>query len=79
MFANIEFHAGVKREDDEFAGSVAREGDAARASGDANEKRHTAEDALQAAGERHDGEWDLRIFPQHDVVFEEDGVARARD
>ena len=35
VLADVELHAGVQRQDDQLAGRVAREGDAARAVGDA--------------------------------------------
>jgi hypothetical protein len=50
VFADVEFHAGVKREQNQFAGRVAGESDAAGCGRDRDDERHSGEGALDAAG-----------------------------
>ena len=42
VLADVDLHAGMQGQDDQFAGSVAREGDPSRAVGDRDDVRHTA-------------------------------------
>jgi len=77
MFANVELHARMKRQEYQFAGGIARERNAARTGSDADQEWHPGEGALHAAGERHQSHRQVRVLPQHDVMFEEDGVSGA--
>ena len=78
VLANIDLHSGMQRQHHQFTGGVAREGDAARTRGHADDERHAGEGALHAARQLQDGERDVVVLPQHDVMFEEDGIVGAQ-
>src|SRR2546423_7354863 len=75
VLAHIQFDSGMQRHDDQFARGVAREGDATGAVCGADDEGHARERALDAALKGHHAHRRSVVFPEHDVVLEEDRVA----
>jgi hypothetical protein len=78
MFANIQLHAGMKRQNNQFASGISRKGYSSRTRRHAYYKRHSRQYAVNATLQRHYTRPGVVVLPEQHMMLEKHGILVAK-